>query len=422
MKLTRHTALALCAMLSCALAFSSANAQRSKRRSPARKPPNKTAEIRFTSSSGASGIPFQLYDNGILLKAQVNNSRPLTFSVDTGAGIFGIITARAAKRLGLKPKGKFRTGAVGGDIEFSSVSGVSIRLPGVELLNQKVAILPLDDSSDDGPEIEGGFGHDFLKHFVVEINYASGIINLYDPSSYQYSGSGEVVPVEIVDRSPLMRARMRTDRGRVVDGRFIVDTGLSGTLVFHAAVVKRKHLLNGVKTIQAATSEEIGGQYKRRIGRVKSLQFGRLVIEKPTVSFSVSGDPGGESDIDGVIGTEILRRFTMILDYSRRRIIFEPNSHLAEPYEEDMSGVALLPIGRGNEKVFKVQQVLANTPAAEAGLRRGDVITGIEGTPAHSFTLYQISRLFVQDGREILFGIRRGRKQIETKIRLRRLI
>jgi len=422
MKPTRNLALVLCAMLSCSLVFLPASAQRSRRRPPARERRNKMPSVRFTSGNSALGIPFELIDNGIFLKAQVNNSRPLTFSVDTGAGIFGVITARTAESLGLKSRGKYSTGAVGGDIQFSSVSGVSISLPGIELLNQQVAVLPFDDSSDDGPEVEGALGHDFLKQFVVEIDYAAGVINLYDPASYQYSGPGEVVPIEIVDSSPLMRVKMTTDKGRVVEGRCIVDTGLSGTLVFHAAFVKRNHLLSGMKTVQAADSDEVGGKYSRRIGRAKSLQFGRLVIENPVVSFSVAGDPGGESEIPGVIGTEIFRRFKMILDYPRRRIIFEPNAHLAEPYEEDMSGLALVPVGKGREKIFKAQQVLINTPAAEAGLRAGDVITAIDNTPASGFTLNRISKLFMQDGREVSLSIKRSRKPIEIKIKLRRLI
>ena len=422
MKLLRHITLSLCAMVSCSLIFFPVTAQRSRRRPSASKRPNKLPSIRFTYGSSALRIPFELYDNGIFLKAQVNKSRPLTFSVDTGAGIFGVLTARTAESLGLKPKGKFRTGAVGGDIEFSSLDGVNISLPGIDLLNQKVAVLPFDNPNDDGPEVEGALGHDFLKQFVVEIDYGAGVINLYDPTSYQYSGAGKVVPIEIVDSSPMMRVRMTTDKGRVVEGRCIVDTGLSGTLVYHATFAKKHHLLAGLKTIQAATSEETGGEYRRRIGRVKSLQFGQIVIEHPVVSFSVAGDPSGESEMDGVIGTEIFRRFKLILDYERRRIIFEPNAHMAEPYEEDMSGLALVPAGKGDAKLFKVQQVLADTPAAEAGLRANDLITAIDGTPASSFTLNQLGKLFTQDGREVSLSLKRGPKQIDAKLRLRRLI
>lgn len=420
MKPTRKLTIALCAMLSCSLIFLPISAQQSKKKSLARSRRNKPPEFHFTNGSSVLGIPFELYDNGIILKALVNHSHSLAFSIDTGAEIFGVITARQAERLGLKLRGKQRTGAVGGDIEYSSARGVSISLPGLELLNQTIAVIPFDSSNDDGPEIDGAFGHDFLKQFVVEIDYGAEVINLYDPASYRYSGSGEIVPITIVDGSPLMRVKMTTEKGRVVEGRFIVDTGLSGTIAFSSQFTRKNHLLSGVKTIQAATSEETGGEYQRRIGRAKSLQFGRVVIENPTVSFSIKGDASPEND--GVIGTEIFRRFKMILDYTRQRIIFEPNFHLTEPYEEDMSGLALVPVGKGNQKVFKVQQVLANTPASDAGLHAGDLIIAIDGKPTADFTLNQIGKLFMEDGREVSLNVRRSSKLVETKLKLRRLI
>jgi len=40
------------------------------------------------------------------------------------------------------------------------------------------------------------------------------------------------------------------------------------------------------------------------------------------------------------------RRFRLILDYPRQRIILEPNEHLAEPVEEDMSGFELVAEGK----------------------------------------------------------------------------
>ncbi len=37
-------------------------------------------------------------------------------------------------------------------------------------------------------------------------------------------------------------------------------------------------------------------------------------------------------DSDGLIGEEILRRFTVVLDYQRGKIILQPNEHFSDPY------------------------------------------------------------------------------------------
>jgi hypothetical protein len=36
-----------------------------------------------------------------------------------------------------------------------------------------------------------------------------------------------------------------------------------------------------------------------------------------------------------MFGTEILRRFTVIFDYARSRIILEPNEHLGDPFPDN---------------------------------------------------------------------------------------
>jgi len=50
--------------------------------------------------------------------------------------------------------------------------------------------------------------------------------------------------------------------------------------------------------------------------------------------------PDEEGDNDGPIGNEILRRFKVTIDYSRQRMMLEPNAHFSDPFENDMSGIA----------------------------------------------------------------------------------
>jgi len=103
-------------------------------------------------------------------------------------------------------------------------------------------------------------------------------------------------------------------------------------------------------------------------------------------------------------------------------MILEPNSHLKEPYEEDMSGISLTPEKNSNTKLFRIRQVVPNTPASKAGLQADDLITAIDGRPAAEFTEGRIKRLFRQDGREFELTIKRGEETLTIKIKLRRLI
>ena len=59
-----------------------------------------------------------------------------------------------------------------------------------------------------------------------------------------------------------------------------------------------------------------------RSGHLPQLQLGRLTIEKPEADFFLDGSPA-DAGLAGHIGMEILRRYRIIFDYSRRQMILE---------------------------------------------------------------------------------------------------
>ena len=74
-------------------------------------------------------------------------------------------------------------------------------------------------------------------------------------------------------------------------------------------------------------------------------------------------------------------------------MIIEPNAMFRAPYEFDMSGLFLTSEG-GSSQGFKVYSTIQGSPAAEAGIREGDVIEAIDGKPASHFTLDQVRQMF----------------------------
>lgn len=328
-------------------------------------------QVRFTSGNSAT-IPFEYTeDDNEILKVSVNGSEPLNFTVDTGSDVFAIITARQAKRLGLTSGNNYKVGVAGnvGEVEAASIPSANLTLAGVEALNQRIEVLITDVSADnDDTQIDGVLGFQFLKNFVVEIDYEAKTLNLFSPDKYQYSGRGEIIPIRIEDGSPQARVKATTLSGKTIESYCEIDTGMSGTLLFHTPTVKRYGLLADMQTIQAPTSIEPGGEFNRRIGRAKSLQLGPFIMDNALVSLAQNVDNEGAT-----IGEEILRRFKVIFDFSHHRMILEPNSHFKDPYEEDMSGISLTPEKNNGAKLFRIRQVVANTPASDAGLQADDL-------------------------------------------------
>ena len=135
-------------------------------------------DYRFTEGHSALRIPFEEDDGHIFLQARINDSAPLWFGLDTGA-IRSVIDTHRAQALGLRFEGRQRVGGAGGTEEASILKGISIKLPGVELLNQTAWALPLEAlSAANSREMSGIIGYELFSHFVVEIDYANGFINL----------------------------------------------------------------------------------------------------------------------------------------------------------------------------------------------------------------------------------------------------
>src|SRR5207244_1056724 len=81
----------------------SLRAQQTTRRPPGQKSQPPVTKTRFDLGNSALRIPLEIDNNIILLRVNVNGSKPLKFIFDTGASISCISSKRAAE-LGLKDR------------------------------------------------------------------------------------------------------------------------------------------------------------------------------------------------------------------------------------------------------------------------------------------------------------------------------
>ncbi len=156
------------------------------------------------------------------------------------------------------------------------------------------------------------------------------------------------------------------------------------------------------------------------IGRVESLEIGPYSIALPVARFSAArGGSLARTDFDALIGMEVLRRFRVIFDYPRSRMILEPNASLGEPCEGDMSGLLLRASGPSMEELV-VARVVGDTPAAKAGLQQGDRILAVAGRKPESLWHAQLL-LRSQPGRRVKLTIARAKRELVFELMLERL-
>jgi hypothetical protein len=317
---------------------SQTNAQQPGKGTSARKSQQDVLTFRFDSGDSSLRIPLDIDNNIIRMQVRVNNSKPLTFIFDTGASV-STINSQRATQLGLKTEGQFQGNATGGKIKGSFTKGVSLSVQGADVSNLLIASLPF--STPPGFEFDGVIGCDFISQFVVEIDYQSKMMNLYNPRSYAYSGSGEVIPLILsAGRTPLVSTKIILEGRAPIEATLEVDTGADGTFVINSPLVKRQKLAEAILKTGQSNNNGAGGEQSLLFGFVKAVQLGRLVFDNPPVGLSGDTEGAGASEEnDGVVGGEIFRRFKVILDYSRKQMILEPNKSLSDPYNVEMGGI-----------------------------------------------------------------------------------
>lgn len=377
-------------------------------------------DYRFASGQSSLRIPIEEDDGYIFLRLRINDSGALLFGVDTGA-THTLIDRRLAESLNVKADRNEQIAGAGGVEEAAILKNVSIKLPGAELHNQTLWAIPLNAiAAANGHKMVGILGYELFKYFVVDIDYAAAVMNLYEPASYEYRGAGQSIPLNVQhDGEIYVKASVQAPGGNPVEGEFVIDTGGNRTLLLARDFVEQHQLLKSVEKTLLVRGGGVGGEIQLAMGRLKSLRLGQFEIASPVAGFTKVGQIT-DTGKAGNIGGGFLRRFRIIFDYSRKRMILEPNARLAEPDEFDMSGAAVMSEGP-DYTVIKVVRVRPDSPAAQAGLEPQDVILELGGQPEKNLSLNGLKKLFRVE-REYKLKVKRKEKILEVTLKLRRLI
>ena len=377
---------------------------------------------RFEFAGNVAQVPMDLLGNRIFVPVRVNDTQPSLFLLDTESSNTGIDEGRA-RELGLVATLAGAPDSSSTSEPQRSISGPMLRLPGVEIRLPSCGILPLAEiSSLLGRSVQGSLGIDVLEQFVVELDYSRLTIHLYDPNSFEYSGKGVSLPLTMAGSLPLVGAKIRVPGRKPVEALFALTSGFDGAVAILKPFKDARKLLSSHQKTHPSEVVDAGSTAKSLQVRIQELQIGPYIFTEPVADFLEEGTGApSHPEIAGNVGTEVLRRFKVILDFAHSRVILERNTHFREPFEVDMSGATLAAEGPSFQ-LIRVKQVLPHSPAAAAGLQAGDILAGIDGHPAVEYKLADIRDLFKLPDLQYKLTIDRGGKSLDLKIKLRRLI
>ena len=324
--------------------------------------------------------PMRLEGGMLLVEASINGKGPLPFILDTGG--HAILTTDAAKRLGLATHGAgSSTGSGPGAMSTAYTRVAHLTLGDADIEDQTFLVMPYPypfyERGQRTP-VAGILGLEIFQRFAVTFDYDHKqlVLQPFDHGAAPPPGTGTAVPIFFTDDMPLVDAAM--------DGRhgvFGVDTGNSGKLLVFPQWAAREGLFSRYENGSPRPGGGVGGIYISHVSHARSLQLGDARIDDPLIQLT-RADAGatGNPTEAGNIGQDILSRFNVHFDYRRARMYLAPRAQ-AHAANYATAGFAVAKLQEHPDR-FVVGWVLDDGPAAQAGLKKGDLITAVNGTRA----------------------------------------
>jgi hypothetical protein len=379
-------------------------------------PPPPRPDYTFLTRAGRVVLPFQFVNNHIYADVKLNG-RTFPMLVDTGAA--NVITPTTARLLGLKPVGDARVRGSGDLSEAAAFARVNaMAVGGIQLRNQLFAVVPLETLSDiEGVPFHGMIGYELFKRFIGKIDYEARTLSLMEPSVWNPAGAGIAVPFVFNGTVPEIEGDIDG-----IPASFDIDTGSRMSVGLHSPFVLKHGLRARFRpSIEAMTGWGLGGPSRGTVARVKRLRLGPIAVNDVVVDMSRQTQGVLSHAVPaGNIGSGLLRRFTITLDYRRQRIHFAPNARTNVPDSYDRAGLWI----NRDAGAFRVVDVVERSPAALAGMRTGDLIVAVDGVRAAAIGLGELRNRWVEmpAGTDVKLTLRRENIERVVAFRLRDLI
>jgi predicted aspartyl protease len=306
-----------------------------------------------------AAIPFADVDapNRIYVDLSPEGSPPLPWLLDTGA-TGSVMTPLAARRLGvsvraIKDTPYRRETRIGRDVQFW------------------VDTISSDTGSKTGWEY-ALLGGNFLREYVVELDFTARRVRFLDPKRYGLREVGAASEQEVL----VLRDSPRPIAEIAIDGKplsVMFDTGSPWPLILSGAAAKKvgididslEPFLEGGTTV---------GPMALRLLPSAEVSFGALRFANVPILVAPKGWYGilGESN-DSAVGYDLISRFLVRIDYRGRRMLLRRESDQVVMMGVDYglvreTGAFLAPYRGG----VVVAYVLPGSPAERLGLRAGD--------------------------------------------------
>ena len=358
----------------------------------------------------------QLSGGVIILNARfANYPDTLNFILDTGSG--GIsLDSTTVDYFKITPTPSDMTIlGIAGIRKVSFIYNQKLRLPGltVDSLNFHINNYEILTQVY-GEKIDGIVGFSLLSRYIFNINYDSLRISIFTNGRMKYPRGGWLYE-PILRTLPVQNARIKD--AVATNSRFLFDIGAGLCLMLNKDFIEDSNFLDKKRVLYAKEAEGVGGKVDMHLTVIKEFRMGPYRFRNiPVFVFDDTYNITSYPYLSGIIGNDILRRFNLILNYSKREFYFMPNSKYLESFDYAYSGIELYYI----DGQIILGDVADGSPAALAGLIEGDVVIGINNIVGQH--LQQFKMALQAAGEKIKMIISRDGQLMEFNFKIKSIL
>ena len=303
----------------------------------------------------------------------IGDHGPYAFIFDTGASV-SAIDPELAQRLDLSRLGRRRMIGVGGPVTVDFYIAHDIILgDGLRQASGVFAGIPVGGGS-------GLLTAGLFTSADSDLDFVRREWRLWPTGRPDFAGMTHfgVIETRYADASDKIVVDVDLDGQRL---RLIVDTGSPGEVMLFPHVVKRTGLWSDARPFAPTRLRGIGGATEKlgRTVRAKRLSIAGFDFDGPLVRLH---DPADSLDFrfDGLLGLPVIERLDLSTEIRKARLWARANGRAKPPEDYGFAGLWL---DRLPDACARVAVLSPGAPAAEAGLKVGDVLTGVEDWRAY---------------------------------------
>lgn len=381
-------------------------------------------------------VPMVLINNLVFIPIKVNGVE-LNFLLDTGVEetiLFSLednpeVTFFNTEKITLRGLGSEQA------IEGLKTTNNILELDGLKSDHQLIYVI-LDQSfnlsSQIGIPVNGIIGYQFFKDNLVRIDYTSKKVIIYKNDGVnrkKIEKKFKVTPITVERFKPYLKGNVVLEKSGV-DVKLLIDIGNSDSVWLFQNISEQIKV--PAKNFEDFLGKGFSGDVDGRRARVPEFSFDDYKFKLPIVAFPDSSSIKSVRMVKGRVGSvggEILKRFSVVFDYQNEKLYLRKNTYYDEPFSYNKSGVEIkhnglqwvqetvkletVPIAGAIsfdssgknitndfkykfqlKPVYEIANIRKKSPAAESGLRVGDVIVTVNKKPVYQFSLQKLNEMF----------------------------